>query len=105
MLPSTNNVVTISRLAANGDITEYSDVITGLEVYINQTREDVVPGYEGQPNFRAFRMMTDGDHDAIEFHDRVTDQDGVQYEVVAPPSISDDITGKHHQYLLVVQET
>lgn len=104
MLPSTNNTVTVQRLTANGALKEYVEVLTGVDVYLNQIREDLVPGYEGQPNFLAFRMMTDGEHDPILYQDRIIDQDSVQYEVVAPPSKSNDITGAHNQYLLVLQQ-
>lgn len=61
-------------------------------------------GFEGAGSFWAYRMMTDGTHSAIAVGDRITDEDGLVYEVRGK-SISEDLTGIHHQYLLVIKHT
>jgi len=72
MLPSTNKTISILRLSGT-DTRTWSSVATGVEVYINQTREDMVPGYENQPAFLTFRMLTDGTHTTIAVGDHVND--------------------------------
>lgn len=104
MLPSTNATISISRLSSSGAPRTWTTVATEIPAYINQTREDMISGFDNQPAFLAYRMLTDGDHTAIKVGDRISDGTNT-YEVRTPPAISNDLTGKHHQYLLIIQQT
>ncbi len=103
MLPSTNKTISILRLAGSNTRT-YTTVATGIEVYINQTREDVVGGFENMPTALTYRMFTDGTHTAIAVGDQVNDGTNT-YQVVTPAAVSDDLTGIHHQYLLIIAQS
>lgn len=61
-----------------------------------------MPGFDGAGSFTAYRMMTDGDHKKISIADRIIDEAGNTYEVRAK-SISDDVMGVHHQYILIIK--
>ena len=78
--------------------------ITGKSVYINQIQEDEVTGFDNQPSFFAYRMLTDGNHATIRIGDEVTD-DLANVYTVRGKSISQDLTGTHHQYLLIIAVT
>jgi hypothetical protein len=99
MLPTTNRIISVKSLTGTGKRT-YSTTITGLSVYINQNGEELGEGFDSEGSFFAHRMLTDGTHTAIAIGDRVTSDDGKQYDVRGK-AIYDDITGIHHQYLLV----
>lgn len=101
MLCSTNHTISISSLST-GTKRTWSEVESGVAVYINQIQEDLVTWYDGSGSFTAYRMMTDGNHETIAIGDRVTDENGNIYEVRAK-SISDDIMGVHHQYILIIK--
>lgn len=101
MLFSTNHIVSISSLSTGAKRT-WSVSSTGVAVYINQIQEDLVQWYDGAGSFTAYRMMTDGTHTTIDVGDRITDENNNIYEVRAK-SISDDIMGVHHQYILIIK--
>lgn len=101
MLVHTNRTISVKRLVPSGKKRVFLDIIVGLNVYINQNGEEVLQGIENQPNFLLYKMMTDGQHTTIAMGDRIEDTNGKIYEVRTPASVSDDLTGIHHQYLLV----
>lgn len=45
-------------------------------------------------------MMTDGSHDEIKIGDRIIDENAKEYDVRAK-AVSEDLTGIHHQYLII----
>lgn len=100
MIVHTNHTITAKRLVQTGEMKDFSQILTGLDVYINQVQEEILEGYENQPSFISYRMMTDGDHEAIEIGDRIIDENGKQYDVRAK-AVSEDLTGVHHQYLII----
>lgn len=100
MLPHKNRTISISSLVASGEKRIFSQVATGVRVYINQNGEEITEGFDNDGSFYAHRMMTDGNHASIVAGSRITDDLGKQYDVRGK-SISKDLTGTHHQYLLV----
>lgn len=72
-------------------------------MYINAIQEDLVSGFDGAGAFLAFRMMTNGAHQGISIGDKIVDEASVEYEVRGK-AISNDLTGVHHQYTLVVKQ-
>ncbi len=80
MLYSTNHTISISTLST-GAKRVWTEVETDVFVYINQTQEDLVQGFDGAGSFTGYRMFTDGDHETISIGDRVTDEDRNVYEV------------------------
>lgn len=89
MLSSYNHTISISSLSTGAKRT-WTEVESDVSVYINQIQEDLVTGFDGAGSFTAYRMMTDGNHEAIAIGDRVTDENGNIYEVRSK-SISDDM--------------
>jgi len=101
MLFNTNHTISVSNLSTGAKRT-WSEVDTDVRVYINQISEELVQGYDGAGSFTAYRMFTDGSHETISIGDRVTDEDDNVYEVRSK-SISNDLTGVHHQYILIIK--
>lgn len=99
MLPTKNRTISVSRLVASGEKRNFSTIITGLQVYINQSSEEQIGGYDGQPSFYGYKMLTEGNHTTIDIGDRVTSDDGKSYDIRGK-SVFDSMVGKHHQYLL-----
>lgn len=99
MLPTKNRTISVSRLTASGEKRIFSSIITGLQVYINQTAEEQMSGYDNQPSFYAHRMFTEGNHVLIDIGDRITDDTGRSYDVRGK-SVHSSIVGTHHQYLI-----
>ena len=100
MLPTTNRIITVLSLTQSGEKRTFTSTITGLPVYINQNGEEIVDGFDNEGSFFAHRMLTDGTHSTILIGDRITSNDGKQYDVRGK-AVYDDITGIHHQYLIV----
>ena len=73
MLFNTNHIITISSLSTGAKRT-WSQVDSEISVYINQIQEDLVSGFDGAGSFTAYRMMTDGNHEAISIGDRIVDE-------------------------------
>ena len=100
MLPTTNHTIAILRYSRTDGLGSFASVQTGIRVYINSIREDLVESLDAAGSFRGFRMMTNGNHEEIEIGDNITDEDGNTYSITGK-AISKDITGIHHQYLMV----
>lgn len=102
MLPTTNRTIAILRYARTSGKGAYTSVATGIRAYINQTQEEVQEGIDNQGSWIVYRMMTNGTHTDIVIGDRITDDQSNTYEVRGK-AISKDLTGTHHQYILVVK--
>lgn len=100
MLPHKNRTIAIKTLVASGEKRTFSTVATGVRVYINQNGEELIDGFDGEGAIFAHKMLTDGNHAAIAIGHRITDDTGKQYDVRGK-AVSKDLTGTHHQYLLV----
>ena len=98
MLFNTNHIITIKRLSS-GEKKTWSDVYCELAVYINQIQEEINTSFDSAGSFLAYRMMTNGDEDIL-LWDRITDENGKEYIVKSPASVSNDLTWKHAQYIL-----
>ena len=81
MIPQKNRTVTVKRLVQSGEKRVFSNVATGLRVYVNQIDEQPQEGFDGESSFMLHRMMTDGNHEAIAIGDRITDDLGRQFDV------------------------
>ena len=104
MLPTTNKTISILQLTAVTGSTvkrNWDSVQDGVRVYINQIQEDLVPWYDGSGSFFAYRMLTKGNHETINVNDRVVDEDSVTYTVKGKSTFK-DMTGTHHQYIMIV---
>ena len=102
MLFSTNHIISIRSLSTGSKRT-WSEVESDINVYINQTQEEILPGFDGNASFMVYRMLTDGNHSAISIDDRIVDENDIVYEVKGK-SVSDDMTGIHHQYILLLKQ-
>jgi hypothetical protein len=100
MLVTKNRTITVQSLTQTGEKRAFSNTITGLKVYINQTQDELVEGFDNQGSIFPHKMLTDGNHGAILIGDRITDDTGKQYDIRGK-SIFKDLTGTHHQYTLV----
>lgn len=98
MLPTTNAIVTIYGLQASGNKRTLTTLGTA-SAYINQNGEEINAGLGGEGAFFGHRMLTDGNHAAINVGGRVTDGTGKHYDVRGKAVFS-DATGTHHQYLI-----
>ncbi len=103
MLCSTNHIISIQSLSTGAKRT-WTEVDSDVAVYINQTQEEVLPGFDNNAAFMVYRMMTDGNHEDIFINDRIVDENDVTYEVKGK-SISDDMMWIHHQYILLLKQT
>lgn len=99
-LPHTNRTIAVSRLSAGG-VRTYTQIISGLAVYINSVSADVELAFDAGSTKRH-RMLTSANHAQIVIGDRVVDDKGVSYEVTGSQEF-DDLTGKHNQYVLSVK--
>lgn len=104
MLPTKNRTISVSRLTASGEQRNFVALFTGLQVYINQSSEELGGGYEGDPAFYAHKMLTEGNHATIDIGDRITDDLGHSYDVRGK-SVHRSLVGTHHQYLLTEATT
>ena len=59
MLQTKNRTISVSRLTTTGEQRDFVALITGLQVYINQSSEELGGGYEGDPAFYAHKMLTE----------------------------------------------
>lgn len=100
MLPTTNRTISILRLTTTGEKKAFVSVATGVRVYINQSSEDLIDGSDNQGAFFVHKMLTDGTHATITMNDRITDDLGNQFDVRGKSTFS-DMTGQHHQYVLL----
>lgn len=99
MLVHANRTITVKRMLQTWQKRGYSEIQSGLQVYINQNGDEPLAGIDDSPDFYAYKMLTDGGHTDINIGDRIEDDRGTIYEVRGK-SVWDDITGVHHQYLL-----
>lgn len=89
MLCSTNHIISIQSLGT-GAKRFWTEVDSDIAVYINQTQEEVLHGFDNNASFMVYRMMTDGLHKTIKINDRIVDENDVVYEVKGK-SISNDM--------------
>jgi len=94
-----NHTITISSLGT-GAKRSWTEWESDIAVYINQIQEDVISGFDSAPSFLSYRMMTNGNHTEILIGDKVTDENGIVYEVKWK-SVHSSLVGTHHQYLLI----
>lgn len=99
MLPTKNRTISVSRLIASGEKRIFSNVITWLAVYINQSTEEIGAGYENAPSFYAHKMMTEWNHAEIGIGDRVTDNLGNSFDIRGK-SVHSSMVWTQHQYIL-----